>query len=325
MSICHETIKHLIIAIILFSTHLAIAIENPIELNEKTIKNFTYHLTYSGKTVKLEDGEYKHSSKKSYFRVKVEKYDIYILQGEKPITTEKMPIAVVILSEDFGGSAQFSELAVLFKEKDKISQTNSIAIGNRIEVKILEFHPSFDNHLLGKEKDSIILTTISQTKEERQYFNLISDQFRKLKLLSCSDLDLLEFLRDNAPPPVKKPAIYLYPEKTEQIEVTLNPKVPDYEITFIREKEDFCKAFLPRGVIIEYDLAKDFNIKMPYTLKTNNPVIPFIKGEPYFIIGQVKNEPLTEAYQGKFVLEAMQEMIADIKQDVKKATIYAII
>ena len=70
----------------------------------------------------------------------------------------------------------------------------------------------------------------------------------------------------------------------------IDPKVPDYEITFIREKEDHCKAFLPDGATIEYDLEEDFNIKMPYTLKINNPVMALSKNDPYFMIEKIKKE-----------------------------------
>ena len=110
----------------------------------------------------------------------------------------------------------------------------------------------------------------------------------------------------------------------------IDPKVPDYEITFIREKPDNCKAFLPDGVIIEYDLKRDFNIQMPYTLKVNNPIIPFTEGDPYFIIEKVEKtvqkvqEESFKGEQGKFILGAIQEMITEIRRDIKNATIYAI-
>jgi hypothetical protein len=66
---------------------------------------------------------------------------------------------------------------------------------------------------------------------------------------------------------------------------------------------------------------------MPYTLKIENPVTPFTKDEPYFAIGKVKEavqeEPI-KGEQGKFILGALQEMITEIRGDIKNATIYAI-
>jgi hypothetical protein len=103
----------------------------------------------------------------------------------------------------------------------------------------------------------------------------------------------------------------------------IDPRVPDYEITFIRENPDNCKAFIPDGVVIEYDLKRDFNIQMPYTLKIENPVIPFTKDDPYFTIGKVQEEPI-KGEQGKFILGTIQEMMTEIRRDVKNATIYAI-
>jgi len=73
----------------------------------------------------------------------------------------------------------------------------------------------------------------------------------------------------------------------------IDPRVPDYKITFIREKPDSCKAFTPDGAVIEYDLKRDFNIQMPYTLKIGNPVMPFTKNDPYFTIGEIKTEKIT--------------------------------
>jgi len=547
-----KTFKYLIICIFLLITQSAIASESPDNLNEKIIKNFTYHLKYSGKTVTLKNGEYKtplgpgnKEDMKNYLSVKIEKYGIF-----KPEFLP--PFAIVVLSENFGGSGVFFEITALVKEDDKIVQTNSIKLGDRVIIKDLRFEPK---HFLFDdiEKDSIHLSLLTHkgtdpsccpTKQETLCFTLERDENSKeMKLLTC-----LESLPKKVKDPtrvVKKPALYLYPNKTEKVEVILKPKgqitktipeykdkwlvvanpnglvdnrypylfyevalensvdlpkegwivkttelekwfdmnlpklglnekeikdfkeywlselkgysyykirllseefldeniavkinpkpdtfirvifyfegtfnskekliepqiktpirkgftavewggilktsdksdiksvkysffpteegilvlpslniedhkikikvntngctdknsikavvkkstridprVPDYKITFIREKPDSCKAFIPDGAVIEYDLKRDFNIQMPYTLKIGNPVMPFTKNDPYFTIGEIKiekiqEEPIEEE-QGEFVLGTIQEMITETRRDVKNATIYAI-
>lgn len=62
----------------------------------------------------------------------------------------------------------------------------------------------------------------------------------------------------------------------------MDNQVPIYEAVFFRQKPDFCKAFLPDGVTLTYDLEKDFGLKMPYMIHVKNPVVPIVKEEPYF-------------------------------------------
>jgi hypothetical protein len=494
----------------------------------------------------LKNGEYKtplrpgnEEDMKNYLSVKIEKYGIFEPEFLPPF-------AIVILSENFGGSGVFFEITALVKEDDKIVQTNSIELGDRVVIKDLRFEPGFVT-FRDRERDSIYLTLLTHkendpsccpTKQEMLCFTLARYKNKEMKLLICEEAE------ENYPlPAVKKPALYLYPNKTEKVEVILKPKgqitktipeykdkwlvvvnpnglidnkypylfyevalensvdlpkegwivkttelekwfdanlpklglnekeikdfkeywlgelkgysyykirllseefldeniavkinpkpdtfirvifyfegtynskekliepqiktpirkgftavewggiletsdksdiksvkysffpteegilvlrslniedhkikikvntngctdknsikavvkksaridsrVPDYKITFIREKPDNCKAFIPDGAVIEYDLKRDFNIQMPYTLKIENPVMPFTKDDPYFTIGKVETiqeEPIEEE-QGKFIPGVIQEMITEIRRDIKNATIYAI-
>jgi hypothetical protein len=511
----------------------AIALEGSNNLNEETVKNFTYHLKYSKQTVTLKNGEYKtplrpgnEEDMKNYLSVRIEEYDI--------LEPESLPsFAIVILSENFGGSGVFFEITALVKEDDKIVQTNSIELEDKVIIKdlILERHLNF---LPDETKDFIYLTLLRHketdpsccpTKQETLCFTLARDKNKEMKLLTCLESLLLKAKEHPYPTHIlKKPALYLYPNKTKKVEVILKPKgqitktipeykdkwlvvanpnglidnkypylfyevalensvdlpkegwivkttdlekwfdvnlpklglnkkeikdfkeywlgelkgypyykirllseefldkniavkiypkpdifirvifyfegtyygkekliepqiktpirkgftavewggiletsdksdiksvkysffpteegilvlrslniedhkikikvnangctdknsikavvkkssridsrVPDYKITFIREKPDNCKAFIPDGVVIEYDLKRDFNIQMPYTLEIENPVMPFTKDDPYFTIGEIEIEEIQE-----------------IGQDVKNATIYAI-
>ena len=131
----------LIICILLLIGQSAIASESPDILNEKIIKNFTYHLKYSEKTVTLKNGKYESPLRpgnkedmENYLSVKLERYGIFKLN-------EVTPFAIVILSENFGGSGGFLEITVLLKEKDKTVQTNSIELGDRVVIEADEKYP----------------------------------------------------------------------------------------------------------------------------------------------------------------------------------------
>jgi hypothetical protein len=545
-----KAFKYIIMWIFLLVIQPAIALEDSNNLNEETVKNFTYHLKYSKQTVTLKNGEYKtplrpgnEEDMENYLSVKIEKYGIF-----KPEFLS--PFAIVILSENFGGSSTFFEITALVKEDDKIVQTNSIELGDRVVIKDLRFKPGF---VPLNGRDSIYLSLLAHketdpsccpTEQKTLCFTLVRDKNKEMKLemklLTCEEAE-----EEYPLPVVKKPALYLYPNKTEKVEVILKPKgqitktipeykdkwlvvanpnglidnkypylfyevtlensvdlpkegwivkttelekwfdvnlpklglnekeikdfkeywlgelkgypyykirllsekfldeniavkinpkpdtfirvifyfegtydskekliepqiktpirkgftavewggilktsdksdiksvkysffpeeegilvlrslniedhkikikvntngctdknsikavvkkssridsrVPDYKITFIREKSDNCKAFIPDGAVIEYDLKRDFNIQMPYTLEIENPVVPFTKDDPYFTIGEIKIEKIQEepieGEQGKFILGALQEMITEIRRDVKNATIYAI-
>ena len=103
----------------------------------------------------------------------------------------------------------------------------------------------------------------------------------------------------------------------------LDRQVPVYEITFLREKPDPCKAFLPDGVVVDYDLEKDFGFKMPYVVIVKNPVLPIVKDEPYFGISSVKTETVEEksASEAAFALKDEPEAL---KRELIDATVKAI-
>ena len=531
-------------------------------LTERTVNNFTYHLIYSDKKVTLKNGKYESPLRpgneediENFIKVNLIKYLI-------TESSEAGPFALVILAESLGGSGTFFQITALIHENGEIVQTNSIELGDRVEIKDLKFMKGYVSPF-GSRRDKILLTLLTHgpndpsccpSKMEIKCFTLVRDENRKVQLLTCEEVDEKYPL-----PVVKKPAVYLYPEKTEKIEVILNPegyitktipeykdkwivtanpdgvidgeyhylfyevelnrpiflpeegwavykkdlstwfdkhlsklglnnreikdfkaywlkelqkhpcdyyeiklltndflarnlqikinpepdtfirvifyfkpgfgipktlkepviKTPErkgftvvewggimeesnesdiknpqysffpsetgiiilrdleikdhkitirvntggctdknsikpvikqtsgfnsrthgsvtqipsdkmlpnhYEIVFTRQKPDFCKAFLPEGTIIQYDIQKELNIKMPYTLIVKNPIMPFTKNDPYFIFGEIKSEVKEEVVQeeGKSILGALSEIITKIRRDVKNATIYAI-
>jgi len=263
--------------IFLFIVSLAIASENSENfdfLNEKTIMNFSYRLKYSEKAVTLKDGKYESSlipgnekDIKNYLKVKIEKYNIFTLNE----LNRKISCAIVILSENFGGSGIFFEITALVNENGKIIQTNSIELGDRVIINDLKFQPGFVT-FRDRERDSIYLTLLTHkendpsccpTKQEILCFTLVRDKNKEIKLLTCEEAEEKHPL-----PVVKKPALYLYPTKTRQIEIYLKPKgwltktIPSYNgIWLVRAN--------PKGIIdnkyeyLFYEVALNSPLDLP--------------------------------------------------------------
>jgi hypothetical protein len=249
----------------------AIASEISNTLSEQTVKNFTYHLKYSEQTVTLKNGEYKtplrpgnKEDMKNYLNIKIEKYGIF-----KPYFLP--PFAIVILSENFGGSGNFLDITALVEEDDKIVQTNSIELGDRVIIKDLRFEQGFVT-FHGKERDSIYLSLLTHkendpsccpTKQEMLCFTLTRDENKEMKLLTCEEAKVRYPL-----PIVKKPALYLYPNKTKKIEVALKPKgqitktIPEY-------KDKWSVVANPNGLIdnkypyLFYEVALENSVNLP--------------------------------------------------------------
>ncbi|WP_353683653.1 hypothetical protein V4D30_07160 [Thermodesulfovibrio sp. 3907-1M] len=259
----------LIAGILIFLSTKAIAAEELIK--EETIKNFTYHLLYSDKTVMLKNGEYEaplrpgnEKDLKNFVKVKLVKYLTVN-------SSEVGPFAVVILVENEGGSGFFYEITAIVKEEDKIVQTNSIELGDRVEIKDLNFIKGYSFPLAGAKRSSILLTLLTHkesdpsccpSKLEKRCFTLVRDEAKKIKLLFCEEAD------EKYPIPiVKKPAIYLYPEKTEKVEVALKPNgiitrtIPEY-------KDKWIVTANPDGLI---DGKYQY---LFYEVKLHKPVVP---------------------------------------------------
>jgi len=99
----------------------------------------------------------------------------------------------------------------------------------------------------------------------------------------------------------------------------IDSQVPVYELTFLRDKPDLCKAFLPEGVVIDYDLEKDFGFKMPYVVTVTNPVLPIVKDEPYFTISSIR----IEIEEPKATSDAQDDYVM-LKKGLIDATVRAI-
>lgn len=240
--------------------------------DEKTIKNFTYSLKYSNQSITLIDGEYKTSFNiknekdlKNHLSVKLEKYCLINAYIDEFLS----PAAIVLLSENFGESGSFTQINALVRENDKIVQTNSIEIGNsvvveniRIELDMIPFRKRdhmYLSILTHKKNDPSCCPTLKETL----CFTFIRDTNNKIRLMKCEEAEILYHL-----PVVKKPAIYLYPKKTQSIEVTLKPK--GYITTTTPEYNEKCLVTVnPDGLIdskypyLFYDVTLKNSLKLP--------------------------------------------------------------
>lgn len=194
-------------------------------VSENVIKNFTYHLSFGKHTIKLKDGKYEKPFP-DYLKVWVEKFLIKDLNGDS------MPDAIVVLGQSGGGSGTFYELTALLSKPDgTVFQTNSIVLGDRVEIENIKVDGNEDiHHLLPSERLEILLDILTHkesdssccpSKEERLCFTF---KIYGTDLIPCKGAPIL-----------KKPAIYLYPEKTAKVKVDLSinghitNSIPEYQ------------------------------------------------------------------------------------------------
>lgn len=184
----------LALGLFLFSPGLSqprsLALETSVNLSEKIIKNFTFHLAFSGESVTLKNGRYKtplrpgnKEDMAKYLQVRIEKY----LLATSSLTNQ--PLAIVILSENSGGSGTFFQVTVLVKEKDKITQTNSIILGDRIVIKDLKFQKDNSASPEEERKDKILLSFLTHKENDP---SCCPSQLREICLSLVYDENLKE-------------------------------------------------------------------------------------------------------------------------------------
>lgn len=197
-------------------------------ITEKEIKNFTYHLVFSNSSYTLKDGRFESgSSPEDFVKVYVIDYRIIDLNGDE------VKDAVVILGGNYGGSGFFIELTALLKNRDRIRQTNSILLGDRVKiesftVKERRFSGGIPLVRLPAEINLRILTQgpndsmTNLTQPEERCFNFYNNT-----LMDCEEVKSHII--------VKKPAIYLYPTKRQRVSVKVKANgvftktIPEYK------------------------------------------------------------------------------------------------
>lgn len=188
-------------------------------VNKKVIKNFTYQLSFGEHTITLKDGKYEKPFP-DYLKVWVERFLIKDLNGDS------IPDAIVVLGQSGGSSGAFYELTALISKADRtISQTNSIILGDRVKIEDIKV---INRLMFPTERLEILLDMLTHKENDPSCCptkkELLCFTFYANKLIQCKDA-----------PIVKKPAIYLYPEKTTSVKVDLNIKgtitesIPKYE------------------------------------------------------------------------------------------------
>ncbi|WP_022854952.1 hypothetical protein [Thermodesulfobacterium thermophilum] len=189
------------------------------KIDSDLVNNFTYRLTFGNRTVTLKDGKYEQPFP-DYLKVWVEKFLIKDLNGDS------IPDAVVVLGQSGGGSGIFYELtALISKADDTVFQTKSIVLGDRLKIENIEVvnRPIFPTMRL-----EILLDMLTHKESDPSCCP-------SKKELLCFTFDGIELIQCEEAPVVKKPAIYLYPEKPTRIKVDLNIKgtitdsIPEYK------------------------------------------------------------------------------------------------
>lgn len=186
---------------------------------EKMAKNFNIYLSFPEKHFQLKDGKYSSgTSPQDFANVSIEKIVIKDLNGDG------LDDAVLVTVGNYGGSGGFYELTALLSTGSGLVQTNSIVLGDRINIKKIQVH-SPEAHSppelgLIKQNCEILIYLLKHKKNDpaccptepvMECFTI-----HKNKLIPCKEAP--------EPPVVKKPALYLYPIKNQEVEVEINPK-----------------------------------------------------------------------------------------------------
>lgn len=197
-------------------------------ITEREVMNFTYHLAFSNSSYTLKDGKFKSgSSPEDFVEVYVIDYRIADLNGDGVRDT------VVILGGSYGGSGFFVELTALLNYPNKIIQTNSVLLGDRVKIKSftvkeMSFSSGIPLVRIPPEINLEILTQVPNapmaipTRLEERCFKLYNNT-----LIECEEVKPHLI--------VKKPAIYLYPLKRQRVNVKVKPNgiftktIPQYK------------------------------------------------------------------------------------------------
>lgn len=256
----------LFLFLLLITTNIPSSFEN---ISNNTVKNFTYKLLYSNQTAIFIKGKFE-SKLRSRNERDLEKYLKAEIVNFIIVDFYPRKVAFVVIRENMGGSAPFYELTALVQSEDGIIQTNSIELGDRIEVKKLEFAKGFILPF-GSMRSKLLVTLLAHkeaddsccsTNEIKKCFTIVSIDKNKYMLMTCEEADKKYPL-----PIVKKPAVYLYPEKPQKVEVKLDP-IGTLTKTIPKYKGKWIVTALPNGTIdgkyfyLFYEVALQNQVKL---------------------------------------------------------------
>lgn len=256
---------------ILFVLFLVLFPNYGFSIGDEDVKNFTYYLSFYGDKVKLKDGVFKQGNPPDIVHIEIEHYKLVDLNNDG------IDDAVVILVGSYGGSGSFYELTVLLSKGKDIVQTNSVVLGDKIKIEKIDVHHK-TLFLIGnvalialthKDSDS----SASPSKKDIICYALSSRE----ALVPCEEIKRYMY--------VKKPALYLYPEKEQIVKVKLAPKgditkaIPPY-------KGEWIVKVTPSGKINnQYDyLFYEVRLEKPYPLTNTGWVVPYYELSKWFDI-----------------------------------------
>ncbi|MDI1471034.1 hypothetical protein QI155_00585 [Thermodesulfovibrio sp. 1176] len=195
-------------------------------VDENIIKNFTYHIKLEDTKIAFKNGKYEsEGSLKGYIKAWIVKYAFADINKD-----DKMD-AVVILAHTGGGSGTFFELTALITERENIKQTNSLLLGDRVEINDIKIVDEVSLPRTSFKSSKKIYLTMKTHKTDDPSC-CPSEVVRECFYLTLADE--IKSCEDESAPVVKKPAIYLYPKNNENITVKLNIKgnitktIPEY-------------------------------------------------------------------------------------------------
>ena len=322
--------------------YLLLSTQQVFAITKKELKNYTYYLSFLDEKITLKNGKYERgSTPDDYKKIELVKYKILDLNSDG------IKDAVVILVGSYGGSGSFYELTALISDKKGIKQTNSVILGDRIKVEKISVNPAKISPspsntkielsiLTHRETDALATPTLKEVicyeiihnelivpckeplnqeslKKDKSSYSFLPHETGEIIIRELLVKEHKILVRVNTNGCTDKNTIKAQVTKTQN---KVDSNVPNYEITFVRELPDLCKAFFPEGVIIEYDLGKELGIetKLPYTFSITNPLYPFSSSEKYFIVKDVVTQPL----------DLNEGQMEKLKRNLIKATINAI-
>ncbi len=247
---------------------LFICSNNGFSIEPKDVENFTYYLSFYDGKVTLKNGIFRqYGPPDKIVEVKIERYEL------KDLNHDGIKDAVVILVGNYGGSGSFYELTVLLSKGKDIVQTDSVVLGDRIKIEKIMIS---EDVIFPRIIDRIIIHALTHRESDPltspSKKDLICFALERENLIPCEEM-----------PVVRKPALYLYPEKKQTITVRLVPKgyitktIPPYNGKWIVK-------VTPTGKINNrYDyLFYEVSLEKPYPLTNVGWVVPYSELSKWF-------------------------------------------
>ncbi len=299
--------KEILKSFFLMVFFLFICSNHGFSIEPNDVKNFSYYLSFYNGKVTLKNGIFRqYGPPDNIVDVKIERYEL------KDLNHDGINDAVVILVGNYGGSGAFYELTVLLSKGKDIVQTNSVVLGDRIKIEKIFVYPK-SRSLVGPPEIEIFALTHKDSD---------ASAFPSKKDVICYSLVKEKLIPCEETPIVKKPALYLYPEKKQTITVRLAPK-GDITKTIPPYNGKWIVKVTPTGKINnQYDyLFYEVNLAKPYPLTNAGWVVPYSELSKWFDIYLPKlglNEKEADDFKNYWLKELKPHKYYEIRYMDKK-------